>query len=228
MVTFAVFLLLWIINWIGSFSGPTVSDAHELSVDHRPLRRLLRRASSTRRTCLLPELHHLRAVSDRQVGRQRTVARVNGRTESSVIIGWLGTALVVARRRRSASALPAQDQYALLPGAGRASSACCSTSLSQWREIAALFSRRQARYGTLAASSVLIVLGILVAINYIGKRQNKRWDLTASQAVQPVGSEPQRPRQARRAAADHGLRARTPSSSASATGCRNTSTRRSR
>ena len=53
-------------------------------------------------------------------------------------------------------------------------------TLGQWREIAEVFSRRQARYGTLAASSVLIVLGILVAINYIGKRQNKRWDLTAN------------------------------------------------
>ena len=51
---------------------------------------------------------------------------------------------------------------------------------SQWRDIAAFFGRRQARYGTLAASSVLIVLGILVAINYIGKQQNKRWDLTAT------------------------------------------------
>ena len=68
-----------------------------------------------------------------------------------------------------------------------------------------MFRRRQARYGTLAATSVLVVLGILVAINYIGKRQNKRWDLTGEQAVQPVGSEPQRPREARRAAADHGL-----------------------
>jgi ABC-type uncharacterized transport system involved in gliding motility auxiliary subunit len=53
-------------------------------------------------------------------------------------------------------------------------------TLGQWREIAGIFSRRQARYGTLAASSVLIVLGILVAINYIGARQNKRWDLTAN------------------------------------------------
>ena len=26
---------------------------------------------------------------------------------------------------------------------------------------------------------MLVVLGILVAVNYIGKRQNKRWDLTA-------------------------------------------------
>ena len=28
--------------------------------------------------------------------------------------------------------------------------------------------------------SILVVLGILVAINYIGSRQNKRWDLTAN------------------------------------------------
>ena len=34
------------------------------------------------------------------------------------------------------------------------------------------------RRGTLAATSVLVVLGILVAVNYIGKQQNKRWDLT--------------------------------------------------
>ena len=41
-------------------------------------------------------------------------------------------------------------------------------SLGQWREIAKVFARRQARYGTLAGVSVLVVLGILVAINYIG------------------------------------------------------------
>ena len=43
-----------------------------------------------------------------------------------------------------------------------------------------MFAGRQARYGTLAATSVLAVLGILVAINYIGSRQNKRWDLTVN------------------------------------------------
>ena len=53
-------------------------------------------------------------------------------------------------------------------------------TLGQWREIASVFSRRQARYGTLTGVSVLVVLGILVAINYIGSRQNKRWDLTAN------------------------------------------------
>ena len=43
-----------------------------------------------------------------------------------------------------------------------------------------MFSRRQAKCGTLAGVSVLVVLGILVAINYIGAKQNKRWDLTAN------------------------------------------------
>jgi ABC-type uncharacterized transport system involved in gliding motility auxiliary subunit len=52
----------------------------------------------------------------------------------------------------------------------------------QWREIAQVFSRRQARYGTLTGVSVLVVLGLLVVVNYIGARQNKRWDLTANKA----------------------------------------------
>jgi ABC-type uncharacterized transport system involved in gliding motility auxiliary subunit len=51
---------------------------------------------------------------------------------------------------------------------------------SQWREIGSFFGTRSGRYGTLAASSLLIVLGIIVAVNYIGKKQNKRWDLTAA------------------------------------------------
>jgi ABC-type uncharacterized transport system involved in gliding motility auxiliary subunit len=41
--------------------------------------------------------------------------------------------------------------------------------------------KRAARYGTLSLVSILVVLGILVAINYIGARQNKRWDLTTNQ-----------------------------------------------
>src|SRR5690349_1791755 len=52
--------------------------------------------------------------------------------------------------------------------------------LSQWREIGRAFAGRQARFGTLAAASVLVVLAILVAINYLGSRHNKRWDLTAA------------------------------------------------
>src|SRR5690606_30636466 len=50
----------------------------------------------------------------------------------------------------------------------------------QWREIAREFSRRQMRYGTLTIASILVVLGILAAINYLAERHNKRWDLTAA------------------------------------------------
>src|SRR5262245_11017136 len=94
------------------------------------------------------------------------------------IIGWIGTGLVfiaVAIR----FGLPARDQYAYyLAWAGLA---CMLVYVAgQWREIAQFFTRRQARYGTLAASSVLIMAGVLIAVNYIGKRQNKRWDLTAN------------------------------------------------
>lgn len=94
------------------------------------------------------------------------------------IIGWLGTAFVFAAVAIRFG-LPAQDRYALyLAWAGLG---CMLVyTLSQWREIARMFSGRQARYGTLAVTSVLIVLAILVAINYIAKRQNKRWDLTES------------------------------------------------
>ncbi len=94
------------------------------------------------------------------------------------LVGWLGTALVfVAVAIRFG--YPAKEQWAFyLAWAGLV--CVLAYTLGQWREIAKVFSRRQARYGTLAAASVLIVLGILIAINYIGARQNKRWDLTVS------------------------------------------------
>src|SRR5438093_10223088 len=94
------------------------------------------------------------------------------------IVGWIGTAMVfVAVGIRFG--LPAKEQYAYyLAWAGLV--CVLLYTLGQWREIAKVFARRQTRYGTLAATSVLVVLGILIAINYIGSRQNKRWDLTAN------------------------------------------------
>lgn len=94
------------------------------------------------------------------------------------LIGWLGTAMVfVAVAIRFG--LPAKDQYAYyLAWAGLV--CVLAYTLGQWREIASVFGRRQARYGTLAGVSIVVVLGILVAINYIGARQNKRWDLTVN------------------------------------------------
>ena len=52
--------------------------------------------------------------------------------------------------------------------------------LSQWREIARSFSGREAKYGTVAIVSSVVVLAILIAVNYLGVRHNKRWDLTAA------------------------------------------------
>jgi ABC-type uncharacterized transport system involved in gliding motility auxiliary subunit len=99
-------------------------------------------------------------------------------------IGWLGTAFVFAGvgirvAIRFELLKPGLDPYAIyLAWAGIA---CMVIYIaSQWREIAAFFDTRQARYGTLAASSVLIVFGILIALNFIGKRQHRRWDLTAA------------------------------------------------
>ena len=94
------------------------------------------------------------------------------------IIGWLGTAFVFAAVAVRIG-LPSQNRYAYyLAWAGLG---CMVVyTISQWREIARMFSRRQTRQGTLAATSVLIVLAILAAINYIAKQQTKRWDLTAA------------------------------------------------
>ena len=93
-------------------------------------------------------------------------------------IGWLGVAAVVAAVAIRLG-YPAKDEYAsYLAWAGLV--CLLIYILGQWRDIARMFSRRQARYGALTGVSVLVVLGILVAINYIGARQNKRWDLTTN------------------------------------------------
>jgi ABC-type uncharacterized transport system involved in gliding motility auxiliary subunit len=92
------------------------------------------------------------------------------------VVGWLGTALVVA-----AVAVrfvrPEWDQYAIY--AAWAGLACVVLyTLGQWRDIVDYFRQRNARYGAIASISVLVFLGILVAVNYLSFRQNKRWDLT--------------------------------------------------
>ena len=107
MVTFAVFLLLWIITWIGSFSGPTVDKVTQyLSIlDHLDDFGKGRPRHDAHH--LLPELHHVRAVPHRKVGRQRTVAGLNMTMKRIFdLIGWLGTAIVASRSRwRSVPAL---------------------------------------------------------------------------------------------------------------------------
>ena len=94
------------------------------------------------------------------------------------MVGWLGVALVFA-----AVAIrflkPEYQQY--YNGLAIAGLVCTLLYiLSQWREIGQSFSGRQARYGSLAAASVLVVIGILAAINYLAARHNRRWDLTSA------------------------------------------------
>ncbi len=95
------------------------------------------------------------------------------------IIGWLGTALVFG-----ALAIrflkPEWQQYAQW-GAWAGLACVLLYTAGQWRDIARTFQRRQTRFGALAGASVLIVLGILIAVNYLSSRRNKRWDLTSSQ-----------------------------------------------
>jgi ABC-type uncharacterized transport system involved in gliding motility auxiliary subunit len=96
------------------------------------------------------------------------------------ILGWIGTAVVVAAA--AVALVPALAKYAEYskPMAIAGLVLVLAYTMGQWREIGGMFSRRQARYGSLSAFSIIVVLGILVAINYIGSKQNKRWDLTAN------------------------------------------------
>ena len=94
-------------------------------------------------------------------------------------VGWAGIA-VVAAGMVARFVVPERQElwwWTLVAGLGLV----LVYGLCQWRSYAALFQRRQARYGTLAASGVVLGLAILVAANYILARQNKRWDLTAAQ-----------------------------------------------
>jgi ABC-type uncharacterized transport system involved in gliding motility auxiliary subunit len=94
------------------------------------------------------------------------------------LLGWLGVALVFAAVAIRFLKPEWQPYYNGLAIGGLV----CTLLyiLSQWREIGQAFSGRQARFGTLAVASILVVLGILVAINYLSARHNKRWDLTAA------------------------------------------------
>ena len=94
------------------------------------------------------------------------------------LLGWLGVALVFA-----AVAIrflkPEWQQWQ--NGLALAGLACTLLYiLSQWREVVRSFSGREARFGSLAAASVVVVLAILIGINYLAARRNKRWDLTAA------------------------------------------------
>jgi gliding motility-associatede transport system auxiliary component len=95
------------------------------------------------------------------------------------VVGWVGTALVfgaVGIRLFK----PDWAQYGYW-GAWAGLAFVVAYMLGQWRETMSSMTRRQTRLGTIAASSVIVVLGLLVAVNYLASRRNHRWDLTANQ-----------------------------------------------
>jgi ABC-type uncharacterized transport system involved in gliding motility auxiliary subunit len=95
------------------------------------------------------------------------------------LLGWLGVALVCAA---VAIRFLKPELQAWYNGLAIAGLVCTLLYiLSQWREVVRSFSGREAKFGSLAAASIVVVLAILIAINYIASRRNKRWDLTAAQ-----------------------------------------------
>ncbi len=95
------------------------------------------------------------------------------------ILGWLGVALVVAALILRFTKPEQPGLYQGLAYAGLAVTLLYAAS--QWRDIARSFQGRGAKYGSIALGGVLVFAAILVAINWIGQRQTKRWDLTETQ-----------------------------------------------
>ena len=87
---------------------------------------------------------------------------------------WLGMALVVA-----ALALhwthPVWSQRLAIAGLVVVGAYVAT----QWREMGRSLNERNVKYGSIAATSVVVVLAILVGLNWLSNRRNKRWDLTA-------------------------------------------------
>ncbi len=97
----------------------------------------------------------------------------------SNILGWLGTALVVVSLGIKFLKPEWADyqQYTALSGLAL----ILIYLVLQWRESATGPNARQTKLGTQSVVGVLAVFAILAAVNYLGVRQNKRWDFTADQ-----------------------------------------------
>ena len=108
------------------------------------------------------------------------MARVSAMNKAVNILGWLGTLAVgVSLFLRFQPWKAEWTQYSW-------HAAIVGLVLillyigTQWRDIGQSFQKRQTRLGTIAATSVVILLAILVAVNYLASRRNHRWDLTSN------------------------------------------------
>lgn len=96
------------------------------------------------------------------------------------LLGWLGVVLVLAAVLLRFQGFRGEWQQYSQPLALAGLVVTALYAASQWRDIGRSFQGRHVRYGSLAAGTVLMFLGILVALNWISNRQHKRWDLTAN------------------------------------------------
>ena len=95
------------------------------------------------------------------------------------VLGWLGSIFVFAAVGLWLVRPELEPFRRTLAFAGLA--CILAYGAGHWRQAARSFDRRQTRYGTLAGVGLLLGLVVLVAVNYLLARQNKRWDLTAAQ-----------------------------------------------
>jgi ABC-type uncharacterized transport system involved in gliding motility auxiliary subunit len=93
-------------------------------------------------------------------------------------LGWIGVALVAVAVIIRFTRPELQEWSQRLAIGGLV--ATLLYTLGQWRDISRSFGNRNVKYGSIAAGSVVVFLGILIAVNWISSRQNKRWDLTAT------------------------------------------------
>ena len=140
-----------------SSSGRPAQAILQLPVDHRALRRLHQGHHRHQAPGLLPELHHVRPVPDRQVGRQRTVARLIMVKRILGLLGWLGVVFVfVGGGHLAASARSGRGSAAWR---SPASSARCSTSSASGVNRPRVLRAAGALRHRWPAASVLVVLG---------------------------------------------------------------------
>jgi uncharacterized membrane protein len=90
-------------------------------------------------------------------------------------IGWLGTALVFVAVgiKMFRSEWAQYGSWAAWAGLVMV----LAYMASQWRETAVAMNQRQTKLGTIALSSVVLVLGLLVGVNYLASRRNNRLEL---------------------------------------------------
>ena len=94
-------------------------------------------------------------------------------------LGWFGSILVFVAVGLLFVRPDLETLRRVLAFAGLA--AILLYAAGHWRQVARSLQRRQTRYGALAGSGLLLMLAILVGVNYVLARQNRRWDLTAGQ-----------------------------------------------